>query len=158
MIHECFRVIDMTGGILNLCPLIRFAAPIMYYSSTFYFISRLSSIADWHFSRFCFNICRSGYEPLLDAHKPLWNFLKEVISEIRVNQSVNKSKSFIGAYLDELSSRCKGDEVHDSFSGKHLYNRYFILIISIENKKKMEKFLCRRSIVISMFGFFSSWH
>lgn len=47
MIHECFRVIDMTGGILNLLPCVRHFAPDM-----------------------------SGYRPLLNAHKPLWSFLK----------------------------------------------------------------------------------
>lgn len=47
MIHECFRVIDMTGGVLNLLPCVRHFAPDL-----------------------------SGYRPLVNAHKPLWVFLK----------------------------------------------------------------------------------
>lgn len=46
-VHESFRVIDMTGGILNLYPWIRHIAPNL-----------------------------SGYEPLMKTHYPLWNFLK----------------------------------------------------------------------------------
>lgn len=89
MIHECFRVIDMTGGILNLFPMIRYIAPVL-----------------------------SGYQPLLDVHKPIWNFLGEVVAEIRANQSSDRSKSFIAAFLDEISNRYKDDDVHRSFSGK----------------------------------------
>lgn len=47
MIHECFRVIDMTGGILNLLPCVRHFAPDL-----------------------------SGFRTLVNAHKPLWSFLK----------------------------------------------------------------------------------
>lgn len=47
LIHECFRVVDMTGGILNLLPCVRYFAPDS-----------------------------SGYRPLINAHKPLWSFLK----------------------------------------------------------------------------------
>lgn len=47
LIHESFRVIDMTGGLLNLYPWIRHIAPNL-----------------------------SGYTALLNTHKPLWNFLK----------------------------------------------------------------------------------
>lgn len=47
LIHESFRVIDMTGGILNLYPWIRHIAPDL-----------------------------SGFKPLMNTHVPLWTFLK----------------------------------------------------------------------------------
>lgn len=47
MIHECFRVIDMSGGLLNLIPWIRHLAPNL-----------------------------SGYRPLVNAHTPLWKFIE----------------------------------------------------------------------------------
>lgn len=54
-IHECFRVIDMTGGILNLLPCVRHFAPDS-----------------------------SGYRPLVNAHKPLWTFLKVLLIRISI--------------------------------------------------------------------------
>lgn len=53
MIHECFRVIDMSGGLLNLVPWIRHLAP---------------------------NLC--GYRPLVNAHKPLWKFIEVKLSSV----------------------------------------------------------------------------
>lgn len=47
MIHDSFRVIDMSGGILNLWPSIRYILPEL-----------------------------SGYKPLLRTLKPLWAFLQ----------------------------------------------------------------------------------
>lgn len=47
LIHDSFRVIDMTGGVLNQYPLVRFFAPDM-----------------------------CGYRPLLRTLEPLWDFLK----------------------------------------------------------------------------------
>lgn len=110
MIHECFRVIDMSGGLLNLIPWIRHLAPNL-----------------------------SGYRPLVNAHKPLWKFLEvtptsnqnptqffyfsflfrqEVVDEKRENfTTTDKCKSFIDSYLLELGKKSAGYEVHDSFSG-----------------------------------------
>lgn len=51
LIHECFRVLDMTGGLLNLFPLVRYVAPDL-----------------------------SGYRPLVRAHQPLWDFLRVILS------------------------------------------------------------------------------
>lgn len=47
MIHDSFRVVDMSGGILNLWPNIRYLMPE-----------------------------KSGYKPLLRTLKPLWEFLQ----------------------------------------------------------------------------------
>lgn len=47
MIHDSFRIIDMSGGILNLCPPIRYILPE-----------------------------KSGYKPLLNTLRPLWEFLQ----------------------------------------------------------------------------------
>lgn len=88
MIHECFRVIDMTGGILNLLPWVRHLAPQM-----------------------------SGYKPLVEAHKPIWSFLREVVEEMKAKSSADRPKSFINSYLEELTSKSSGDNIHPSFSG-----------------------------------------
>lgn len=53
MIHDSFRVIDMSGGILNQFPFVRYIAPNL-----------------------------SGYKPLINTLSPLWAFLK-VNKEIR---------------------------------------------------------------------------
>lgn len=89
LIHECFQVIDMTGGILNLIPSIRYIAP-----------------------------SRSGYKPLINAHKPLWEFLSQTIEEQK-HQSNSESTSFVQAYLAELNKNATNQATHDSFSGKH---------------------------------------
>lgn len=47
MIHESFRVIDMSGGVVNQFPFIRLLAPDL-----------------------------SGYRPLVNTLKPLWRFIK----------------------------------------------------------------------------------
>lgn len=88
LIHECFRVIDMTGGILNLFPWVRHFCPIT-----------------------------SGYKPLLEAHKSLWDFLREVVDENKSKKSSERPKSFISSYLDELTKKSNGENVHSSFTG-----------------------------------------
>lgn len=94
MIHECFRIIDMTGGFLNLFPWLRYILP---------------------------NV--SGYKPLVDAHSPIWTFLREVVHETEAKPPPNgRPKSFIGSYLDELTTKAnKSEEIHDSFSGTNIY-------------------------------------
>lgn len=47
MIHDSFRVIDMSGGILNQFPFVRYIFPNL-----------------------------SGYKPLINTLSPLWAFLK----------------------------------------------------------------------------------
>lgn len=88
MIHECFRVVDMTGGVLNLFPWVRHFSPN-----------------------------KSGYKPLLEAHKPLWSFLREVVNENRAKNSNERPKSFINSYLEELTNKSNGENIHSSFSG-----------------------------------------
>lgn len=90
MIHECFRIIDMTGGILNLFPWLRYIVPNL-----------------------------SGYKPLVDAHSPIWTFLREVVDETKAKSPIERPKSFISSYLDELatkSNKCDNN-IHNSFSG-----------------------------------------
>lgn len=124
MIHECFRVIDMSGGLLNLIPWIRHLAPNL-----------------------------SGYSRLVSAHKPLWKFievkspnsaetifplfyyyffqLQEVVAERRDNfTNTDKCKSFIDAYLLELLKKSNGLGIHYSFSGNN--RRYEGVLIFIE--------------------------
>ncbi|XP_055315409.1 methyl farnesoate epoxidase-like [Sitodiplosis mosellana] len=91
MIHECFRVVDMTGGILNLLPWVRYFIPV-----------------------------KSGYKPLVDNHKQLWSFLREVVNETRAKNSNERPKSFINSYLEELESKSNGENIHGSFSDEQL--------------------------------------
>ncbi|GAB0089839.1 Cytochrome P450 [Sergentomyia squamirostris] len=74
LIHETFKIIDMSGGILNQFPQIRHILPTL-----------------------------SGYRPLVDAFKPLWDFLRETIDEIRQTAS-GESTSLIQAYVKELET------------------------------------------------------
>lgn len=88
MIHKCFQVIDMTGGVLNLFPWIRHFAPVA-----------------------------SGYKPLVEAHKPLWSFLQEVVEEAKTKMTGETPKSYINSYLEELANKSNSDQIHESFSG-----------------------------------------
>lgn len=91
MIHECFRIIDMTGGILNLFPWLRYIIPNS-----------------------------SGYKPLVNAHVPIWTFLRGVVQETKAKPPTERPKSFIGSYLDELAIKSNQNEnntIHESFSG-----------------------------------------
>lgn len=92
MIHECFRIIDMTGGMLNLFPWLRYIIPNL-----------------------------SGYKPLVDAHAPIWTFLREVVQETKAKSPNDRPKSFISSYLDELAIKSNQNEenndIHESFSG-----------------------------------------
>lgn len=84
----------MTGGILNLLPCVRHIAPDA-----------------------------SGYRPLINAHKPLWSFLKvalpinllyhihqidsfsqEVVNDAKCQPTTNEPTSFIHSYLKEIAS------------------------------------------------------
>jgi methyl farnesoate epoxidase/farnesoate epoxidase len=76
LIHESFRIIDMSGGILNQFPEIRHIMPDL-----------------------------SGYRPLVNTLKPLWVFLKEAITEIgKYPKHVDKYNSLIEAFLKESTS------------------------------------------------------
>lgn len=91
MIHECFRIIDMTGGVLNLFPWLRYIIPNS-----------------------------SGYKPLVNAHVPIWTFLRETVQEAKAKSPIDRPKSFISAYLDELaikSNQTEDNNIHESFSG-----------------------------------------
>lgn len=73
-IHESFHIIDLSGGILNQFPGIRHLFPKS-----------------------------SGFRPLVDALKPLWQFLGDSISE--VDESYDRStepKSLIEFFLREM--------------------------------------------------------
>lgn len=75
-IHESFHIIDLSGGILNQFPAIRHIFPRA-----------------------------SGFRPLVDALRPLWQFLGDVISEIDENFDRSmKPKSLIEFFLREMDS------------------------------------------------------
>lgn len=75
LIHESFRIIDMSGGILNQFPGIRHILPNL-----------------------------SGYRPLVETLKPLWTFLRETIDEIKILKTDHEPKSLIDAYAREIKS------------------------------------------------------
>ncbi|XP_059612681.1 uncharacterized protein LOC132259145 [Phlebotomus argentipes] len=76
LIHESFRIIDMSGGILNQYPAIRHILPNL-----------------------------SGYRPLVEAFKPLWSFLRETIEEIQLGkEEFSEPKSLIDAYVRQITS------------------------------------------------------
>lgn len=109
MIHECFRIIDMTGGILNLFPWLRYIIPNL-----------------------------SGYKPLVNAHVPIWTFLREVVQETKAKSPIERPKSFISSYLDELAIKSNeqnaaDNSIHESFSGTNqnhiIFNSIIIIII-----------------------------
>lgn len=75
MIHKSFRVADMSGGLLNLFPWLRFIMPE-----------------------------RSGYLPLLNSLKPLWKFLGDAIDTIRHRPEDEETKCFIQSFLNEMKN------------------------------------------------------
>lgn len=73
-IHESFRIIDMSGGILNQFPAIRHLFPT-----------------------------RSGFKPLVNALQPLWQFLGDAISEIDDNYDRKaEPRSLVEYFLREM--------------------------------------------------------
>ncbi|XP_062550244.1 methyl farnesoate epoxidase-like [Armigeres subalbatus] len=75
-IHKSFRVIDMSGGVLNQFPPIRYLLPE-----------------------------RSGFAPLLNLLSPLWTFLQDTIKSIKskLDQPDNPD-CFVASYLRELGN------------------------------------------------------
>lgn len=73
MIHDSFRVIDMSGGILNQFPFLRYIAP---------------------------NV--TGYRPLINALTPIWTFLREVIADTKKSLEHAELRSLIEAFLVEI--------------------------------------------------------
>ncbi|XP_058464516.1 methyl farnesoate epoxidase-like [Malaya genurostris] len=73
-IHKSFRVIDMSGGLLNQFPCIRHAFPTA-----------------------------SGYAPLVNLLSPLWDFLKDSIQVLNKKPKVIDTEDcLISSYLREL--------------------------------------------------------
>lgn len=73
-IHDCFKIIDMSGGILNQFPFIRYIIPE-----------------------------KSGFLPLKRSMEPLWKFLKETITNVKESYDPKtKPKSFIECYCREI--------------------------------------------------------
>ncbi|XP_058835271.1 methyl farnesoate epoxidase-like [Topomyia yanbarensis] len=73
-IHKSFRVIDMSGGVLNQFPCVRHIFPI-----------------------------GSGFAPLVNLLSPLWEFLDDTIQLIsRTSKTSDDSDSLITSYLREL--------------------------------------------------------
>lgn len=75
MIHKSFRIADMSGGLLNLFPWLRFIMPE-----------------------------KSGYLPLLNSLKPLWKFLGDAIDTIRDRPEDEETRCFIQAFLNEMKN------------------------------------------------------
>lgn len=87
-IHKSFQIVDMSGGILSQLPWIRFFAPD-----------------------------KTGYRPLVETMKPLWEFLKQNIGEVmNSSESRIESHNFIDLYCREILK----DTKKDSFSREQL--------------------------------------
>lgn len=89
-IHESFHIIDLSGGILNQFPAIRHLFP-----------------------------SASGFKPLVNALKPLWQFMGDAISEI--DETYDRSvapKSLIEYYLREMDNTA--DQEGTSFTADQL--------------------------------------
>lgn len=87
-IHKSFQIVDMSGGILSQLPWIRFFAPD-----------------------------KTGYRPLVETMKPLWEFLKQNIGEVmNSSESRIESNNFIDLYCREILK----DTKKDSFSREQL--------------------------------------
>jgi methyl farnesoate epoxidase / farnesoate epoxidase len=73
-IHKCFQIIDMSGGVLNNLPILRYLFPVA-----------------------------SGYRPLINAMQPLWDFLSDNIHEVSENYDCKqKPQNFIEYYCREI--------------------------------------------------------
>ncbi|XP_053688047.1 methyl farnesoate epoxidase-like [Sabethes cyaneus] len=87
-IHKSFRVIDMSGGVLNQFPSVRHVCPV-----------------------------RSGFSPLVNLLRPLWEFLNDTIGHINGKPNLaDENDCLITLYLRELQ---KGN-IHASFNGEQL--------------------------------------
>ncbi|KAG5683596.1 hypothetical protein PVAND_012869 [Polypedilum vanderplanki] len=89
-VHKNFQVLDMSGGILNLFPFIRYIIPEL-----------------------------SGYKELVDTMRPIWDFLQQEIEKIEENfNPQTEPKCFIEAYLKEIQNH-KGVESYFTYEQLH---------------------------------------
>jgi methyl farnesoate epoxidase / farnesoate epoxidase len=92
-VHKNFQVLDMSGGILNLFPFIRYVLPE-----------------------------KSGYKELVDTMKPIWKFLEFEIDGIKKNFDVKREpKCFIEAYFKEIYKSNESSETESCFSDEQLF-------------------------------------
>lgn len=91
LIHESFRVIDMTGGLLNLYPWIRHFAPNL-----------------------------SGYKPLMKTHQPLWNFLKVLLHALRPVDGFHSLSFSFKEVIEQKSAGLDENENCSSFIESYL--------------------------------------
>lgn len=84
--HKCFRIIDMSGGTLNLFPFVRHFFPDA-----------------------------SGYRPLINAMQPLWEFLNKNIEEVSKTLDPKlKPENFIEYYCREMTNqKTSGNFTHE---------------------------------------------
>ncbi|KAJ8867266.1 hypothetical protein PR048_031065 [Dryococelus australis] len=73
IVHESFRMLDMSGGLLNQMPFLRFLAPD-----------------------------RCGYRRLVHVLQRLWHFLRETVAEHRASLSLDHSRDLIDSFLQEM--------------------------------------------------------
>ncbi|KAL3275506.1 hypothetical protein HHI36_020266 [Cryptolaemus montrouzieri] len=74
IIHDAFRMLDMSGGVLNQMPFLRFIAP----QST-------------------------GFRKMMEVNQRLWDFLKETIEEHKTNFFAEHPRDLIDSFLQEMS-------------------------------------------------------
>ncbi|CAG9763050.1 unnamed protein product [Ceutorhynchus assimilis] len=74
IIHDCFRIVDMSGGLINQLPFLRYIAP-----------------------------SASGYNQILDVLTRMWTFLQETIDEHRRTLTPSQPRDLIDAFLHSMS-------------------------------------------------------
>ena len=87
LVHEAFRLLDMSGGILNQMPFLRFVAPDA-----------------------------TGYNRVLYVINKLEEFLKKTIYEHKKNLN-NESTDLIDMFLNEMKNGQTNSGKNSSFSG-----------------------------------------
>ncbi|XP_044756274.1 methyl farnesoate epoxidase-like [Coccinella septempunctata] len=76
IIHDAFRMLDMSGGVLNQIPLLRYLAPKS-----------------------------SGYREIMEVMQGLWNFLEDTVKDHKCNFSADNPKDLIEAFLQEMTTQ-----------------------------------------------------
>ncbi|KAF5282693.1 hypothetical protein FQA39_LY17500 [Lamprigera yunnana] len=84
IIHDAFRLLDISGGLLNQMPLVRFIAP---------------------------NAC--GYTKVVSVLSRLWHFLEETIAEHRKTVCSSHSRDLIDAFLQKMNISTADDSFTD---------------------------------------------
>lgn len=102
IIHDAFRMLDMSGGLLNQIPLLRYLAP---RSSGYRQIMKVMQ-GLWNFLEVRNSLSHSGYHVLCF-------FFQDTVKDHKNNFSTDNPKDLIEAFLQEMNTHND-----DTFSGE----------------------------------------